>query len=107
MLSTEFCGKKRAGDLGAVNAGPFQIALRKIYSSKIGLPEITSPEIHPCHFNAAQIHTPEISIAQIRFLTGLEAGIEFSNFPVSKQGIHGVVGHFRLHTVIFDSLEVI
>ena len=90
-----------------MNAGPFQIASRKIYSSKIGLPEITSPEIHSCHFNAPQIHAPEIAIAQIGFLTGLEPRIEFSNFSLSKQGIHGVVGHFWLHTVISGSVEVI
>jgi hypothetical protein len=100
LLGTEFFGKEGAGDFGPVNTGSFQIAMRKIHPSKIGLSEITPTEIYPGDFEAAQIDTPEIAIGEIGFLPGPKLGIEFGNFSLPKQCMHGVVGNFRLHMVI-------
>ena len=99
FLGTKFFGKEGARDFGTVNTGPFQVALRKIHPSKIGLSEITPTEIHPGHFEAAKIDIPENAIGEIEFLTGLNPGIKFGNFSIPKQCKHGVISNFRLHTV--------
>ena len=100
FLGTEFFGKEGAGYFCPVNTGPFQIALRKIHPSKIGLSEITSTEIYPGYFEAAQIDAPEIAICEIGFLPGPKPGIKFGNFSIPKQCMHGVVGNIRLHMMI-------
>jgi hypothetical protein len=82
FLSTQFFGKEDTGNLGAVNAGPFYIALGEVKSSKVSLPKITSAKIYSRDLHSTKIHAPKIAIREFRLFPCLEPGIEFGNFPV-------------------------
>lgn len=101
FLGTEFFGKEDTGNLGAVNTGPFQFAVRKVDAAKVGLPEIASAEIHPFDFETAKIDAPKITVGEIGFLSGLKPGIELADLPITQQFIHGIGRQFRLHLEIF------